>query len=191
MSPDFLPLARCDFPTRERENGLFKEKPSTKAIFPFSRGKNRISRGVENRGSLISVPLALRQVTRADRPQSDLKSTQKWLRTSLFRVIFESHFWVILGWDLESLLSHFWDHFNSLCVSVELGARPLHNSGIENFKQATQQGPCFGGEFWRSSLKFSSLKIEHFQARWFFSRSGTGTEGGPLRAPQRGSPCFQ
>ena len=26
---------------------------------PFSRGKNRILRGVENRGSLISVPLAL------------------------------------------------------------------------------------------------------------------------------------
>ena len=31
-----------------------------KAGFPFSRGKNRISQGVENRGSLISVPLALR-----------------------------------------------------------------------------------------------------------------------------------
>ena len=49
------------FPTRERENGLLKENPSTKAIFPFSRGKNRISQGVENRGSLISVPLALRE----------------------------------------------------------------------------------------------------------------------------------
>ena len=48
------------FPTRERETGLFGEKPSTKAIFPFSRGKNRIWQGVENRGSLISVPLALR-----------------------------------------------------------------------------------------------------------------------------------
>ena len=44
---------------RERENGLFKAKPSTKAVFPFSRGKNRISQGVENRGSLISAPLAL------------------------------------------------------------------------------------------------------------------------------------
>ena len=31
----------------------------TKAVFPFSRGKNRISQGVDNRGSLISVPLAL------------------------------------------------------------------------------------------------------------------------------------
>ena len=56
------------FPTRERENGLFKEGLSPfqrrsffeKAVFPFSRGKNRISHGVENRGSLISVPLALR-----------------------------------------------------------------------------------------------------------------------------------
>ena len=48
------------FPTRERENGLFKEKTSTKAVSPFSRGKNRISQGVENWGSLISVPLALR-----------------------------------------------------------------------------------------------------------------------------------
>ena len=48
------------FPTRERENGLFKEKPLKKAVFPFSRGKNRILQGVENRGSLISVPLALK-----------------------------------------------------------------------------------------------------------------------------------
>ena len=49
------------FPMRERENGLSREGfSSTKAVFPFSRGKNRISQGVENRGSLISVPLALR-----------------------------------------------------------------------------------------------------------------------------------
>ena len=40
---------------------IFKQKPSKKAIFPLSRGKNRISQGVENRGSLISVPLALRE----------------------------------------------------------------------------------------------------------------------------------
>ena len=40
-----------------------RKKPSTKAIFPWSRGKNRISQGVENRGSLISVPLALRVIT--------------------------------------------------------------------------------------------------------------------------------
>ena len=42
---------------------FFKEKPSTKAISPFLRGKNRLSRGVENRGSLISVPLALRVIS--------------------------------------------------------------------------------------------------------------------------------
>ena len=30
-------------------------------VFPFSRGKSRISRGVKNRGSLISAPLALRE----------------------------------------------------------------------------------------------------------------------------------
>ena len=44
------------FPARERENGLFKDKPSTEAVFPFSRGKNPISQGLEHRGSPISVP---------------------------------------------------------------------------------------------------------------------------------------
>ena len=57
------PPARCDFSHARKGNGLFKEKPSTKAIFPFSRGKICISQGVENRGSLISVPLALRVIT--------------------------------------------------------------------------------------------------------------------------------
>ena len=38
------------------QRGFFFEK----AVFPFSRGKNRISQGVESRGSLISAPLALR-----------------------------------------------------------------------------------------------------------------------------------
>ena len=55
------PLRDAIFHTRDRENDLFKEKPSKRAIFPFSRGKNRTSQGVENRGSLISVPLALRE----------------------------------------------------------------------------------------------------------------------------------
>ena len=50
---------------RERENGLFKERFSLKRpVFPFSREKDRISQGVENRGSLISVPLALRGTSR-------------------------------------------------------------------------------------------------------------------------------
>ena len=43
---------------REKGKMAFVEGFSlkTKAVFPFSRGKNRISQGVENRGSLISVP---------------------------------------------------------------------------------------------------------------------------------------
>ena len=45
---------------RERENGLCRGFFFEKAAFPFSRGKNRLSQRVENRGSLISVPLALR-----------------------------------------------------------------------------------------------------------------------------------
>ena len=52
------------FPREKGKTAFFKEKPSTKAFFPFSRGKNHISQGVENRGSLISVPLALRDVCR-------------------------------------------------------------------------------------------------------------------------------
>ena len=49
------------FPTRERENGLCRGFLFEKAVFPFLRGKNCISQGVKNRGSLISVPLALRE----------------------------------------------------------------------------------------------------------------------------------
>ena len=49
------------FLPREKGKTAFVEGFSfEKAVFPFSRGKNRISQEVENRGSLISVPLALR-----------------------------------------------------------------------------------------------------------------------------------
>ena len=48
------------FPREKGKTAILKEKPSKKAIFPFSREKNRISQGVENRGSLISAPLAAR-----------------------------------------------------------------------------------------------------------------------------------
>ena len=54
------PLRDAIFPTRKKENGLCRGFFLKRAIFPFSRGKNRISQGVDNRGSLISVPLALR-----------------------------------------------------------------------------------------------------------------------------------
>ena len=60
MSPDFPPPAEMRFFSREKgKTDFLKEKPSTKSVFPFSHGKNRISQGVENRGSLISVPFAL------------------------------------------------------------------------------------------------------------------------------------
>ena len=49
------------FPREKGKTAFSTKKPLTKAIFPFSRGKNRISQGVENWGSLISVPLALRE----------------------------------------------------------------------------------------------------------------------------------
>ena len=63
---------------REKGKTAFSEKNAQKmAVFPFSRGKNRISQGVENRGSLISVPLALRAV-------SELRG---WQRRALSRQV--------------------------------------------------------------------------------------------------------
>ena len=56
----FYPLRYAICPTRYRENGHFEASPLKMAIFPVSRGTNRISQGVEHRGSLISVPWALR-----------------------------------------------------------------------------------------------------------------------------------
>ena len=49
------------FPREKGGTALCQRKTLDKGRFPFSRGKNRISQGVENRGSLISVPLALRE----------------------------------------------------------------------------------------------------------------------------------
>ena len=73
--PIFYPLRDAIFPTRERENGLCRGFFFEKAVFPFSRGKNRISQGVENRGSLISVPLALRVVQENIRQNRSLETT--------------------------------------------------------------------------------------------------------------------
>ena len=50
------------FPREKGKTAFSKKTLFEKAVFPFSRGKNRISQGVEDRGSLISVPLALREV---------------------------------------------------------------------------------------------------------------------------------
>ena len=60
MSLVFLPPARCDFSHARKGKRPFQRKTLDKGHFPFSRGENRISQGVESRGSLISVPLALR-----------------------------------------------------------------------------------------------------------------------------------
>ena len=59
--PRFSTLCEMRFFPREKGKTAFFEGFSLKkAAFPFWRGKNRISQGVDNRGSLISVPLALR-----------------------------------------------------------------------------------------------------------------------------------
>ena len=58
------------FPREKGKTALVEGFYSKKAVFPFSRGKNRISQGVENRGSLISVPLALRAITSKNKLKS-------------------------------------------------------------------------------------------------------------------------
>ena len=61
--PRFSTPCKMHFFPREKGKTAFVEGFSLKnAVFPFSRGKNRISQGVENWGSLISAPLALRAI---------------------------------------------------------------------------------------------------------------------------------
>ena len=52
----------CEMRFFPHEKGKMAIVEGFSLVFPFSRGKNRISQGVENRGSLISVPLALREI---------------------------------------------------------------------------------------------------------------------------------
>ena len=52
------------FPRETGKMAIFEGFCLKTAIFPVSRGKNRILQGVEDRGSLISVPLALREIRR-------------------------------------------------------------------------------------------------------------------------------
>ena len=66
------------FSPREKEKMAFVEGFSLKRPFSLSRvGKNRISQGVENRGSLISVPLALRESSEKVTLGVDPKVTKK------------------------------------------------------------------------------------------------------------------
>ena len=58
--PRFSTPCEMQFSPREKGKMAFVEGFSLKRPFSLSRvGKNRISQGVENRGSLIGVPLAL------------------------------------------------------------------------------------------------------------------------------------
>ena len=79
------------------------------------------------------------KVNPADRPQSDLKLTQKWLQTP-----FLSHFWVTFGslWagTLEVTLESLVGDFNYFRVSVELGARPLLNESCNFFSVDSDLG---------------------------------------------------
>ena len=50
------------FPRDTEKTGHFQANPLTMANFAVSHGKNRMSQRVENPGSLISAPLALRDV---------------------------------------------------------------------------------------------------------------------------------
>ena len=59
-APIFYPLRYAIVPKRCRENGHSERERFKMAIFPVSLGKNRISQQVEDWGSLISVPQALR-----------------------------------------------------------------------------------------------------------------------------------
>ena len=62
------------FPREKGKNGLCRGSFFEKAVFPFSRGENRISQGVENRGSLISAPLAFREIKNS---KSKIKNQQQ------------------------------------------------------------------------------------------------------------------
>ena len=55
--PDFYPLRHAIFPSWHRENHLFKANPLKIANFPCVTWEDRMSQGVENRGSVISVPV--------------------------------------------------------------------------------------------------------------------------------------
>ena len=142
--PRFSTTCEMRFFPREKGKSAFVERFSLKmAVFPFLRGKNRISQGVENRGSLISVPLALRKFQRHSKkwlksdfsgfPAKWLKVTpkvtfwpRKWLKSDFFIVkksllgSLLSHF---AGNPEKSLFSHFWVSLKFFGVS-EVGGLP-------------------------------------------------------------------
>ena len=93
--------------------------------------------------------------------------TQKWLRTP-----FSSQFWVTRGHSgvgrWETLWSHFrvtLSHFNSFCVSVELGGRPLHKAWVEmllSWETGRKQAKAFTqalSNLWPQKTKSQKLWI--------------------------------
>ena len=80
--------------------GFFFEK----AVFPYSRGKNGISQGVENRGSLISVPLALRVVRGFAK---GVAGTVSLPILSVFFSLFSSVFFFFPFWPFSSVFAVF------------------------------------------------------------------------------------
>ena len=118
-----------------------------KAIFPISRGNNRFSQGVENRGSLIGVPLALRVLSQT--PDSH-GFQSKWF-----------------SGELRACLPRGpKDQKNS-----RFRAGLKISSENEIFERATHRGPIFCGEIETSRLKFSS-EIKNFDRDRNF-RSGS------------------
>ena len=68
--PQFSTPCEMQFSRRETGKRPFSRKM---AAFPFSRWKNRIYQGVDYRGSLISVPLALRSKIVSGKIQSSCR----------------------------------------------------------------------------------------------------------------------
>ena len=61
--PRFSTPCEMRFSHARKGKRPFQRETLDKCRFKFSRGKHRVSQGVDNRGSLISVPLALRELS--------------------------------------------------------------------------------------------------------------------------------
>ena len=100
--------------------GFFFEKPFS----PFSRGKNRISQRVENRGSLIGVPVALRGVFLqiSATPKVEGKNLQSlkswaWLHLGFCRTFLQQAFYYVnVLQNLPAEPQRFWRNLGPIFV---------------------------------------------------------------------------
>ena len=103
------PCEMRSFPREKGKTAFVKGFSFEKTVFPFSRGKNRISQGVENRGSLISVPLALREVSKKSpgpgSPKVRKKSRKRSERSP--KSLKKKGFWRLFG-PFSRPFSDFW-----------------------------------------------------------------------------------